>query len=352
MINDGENGKVSIIVPIYNDEKYIRLCVDSIVRQTYRNLEIILVDDASKDASLEICEEYVQNDDRVVVLHNEKNCGLSGSRERGYRCATGEWICFVDHDDSMNLCAIEQLLVTADDSTDIITGKYKNILTQYFEQYEWDADSKEEAVVLEHDAAVDALGDFIKNDIPPCLWGKIYRRDLFEKVDILKYKDKYSLIYFEDTLLTPALIKACRKLKVVNQYIYIHRIDYNSVSMSPSSLKFHIQTARAADVILNWLDEPYARHTYVKYMQGSLLTICKNWYLIGRYYNKDAALLHEMEELFHKYYAIYKKLDERKPFVEDICIRIFNVNKIFFSVVICRLWFGCIVKMRHRLLSK
>lgn len=352
MINNGDKGKVSVIVPIYNDEKHIRLCVESIMHQTYTQLEIILVDDASKDASLEICREYARTDDRVVVLHNEKNGGLSGSRERGYRCATGEWICFVDHDDCMDLRAIEKLLAEADDGTDIVTGKYKDILTQYFERYEWDTDSKAEAAVLEHDDAVDALGNFIKNDIPPCLWGKIYRRDLFEKVDILKYKDQFSLIYFEDTLLTPALIKACRKLKVVNQYIYIHRIDYNSVAMSPGSLKFHIQTARAADVVMNWLDEPYARHTYAKYMQGFLLIISKNWYLIWRYYDKDAALLHEMEVLFHKYYAIYKKSDERKLSVDDICIRIFNVNKVFFSAVICNIWFGCIARMKHRLLSK
>lgn len=348
----GEKGKVSIIVPIYNDEKYIHMCIESIIHQTYTKLEIILVDDVSKDASLEICREYAQTDDRIVVLQNENKRGLSGSRERGYRHATGEWICFVDHDDCMDLRAIEKLLAVADDGTDIITGKYKNVLTQYFERHKWDTNSKVNTVTLEHDDAVDALGDFVKNEVPPCLWGKIYRRDLFEKVEILKYKDEFSLIYFEDTLLTPALIKACRKLKIVDQIIYMHRIYYNSVAMSLSSLKFHIQTARAVDIVMNWLDEPYARHTYAKYMQGFLLNISKTWYLIWRYYDKDAALLHEMEELFNKYYAIYKDLDERKLSVNDICIRIFNVNKVFFSAVICKAWFQYVQKIKHRLLSK
>lgn len=352
MTSDGKKDKVSIIVPIYNDEKYIRLCVDSIVHQTYTNIEVILVDDSSKDTSPEICREYAQTDDRIVVLHNEKNCGLSGSRERGYQYATGEWICFVDHDDCMDLRAIEQLIAVADDSTDIVTGKYKDVLTQYFEQHEWDTNTKAKTMTLEHDGAVDALGDFRKNNVSPSLWGKIYRRDLFAKVEIAKYKEAFSLIYFEDTLLTPALIKACRRLKVVDQCIYIHRIDYHSVSMNPGSLAFHIQTARGVDIVMNQLDEPYARHTYAKYMQGYLLVFCKNWYLVWRYYDKDAALLHEMETLFDKYYAIYQKLDERKLSAEDLCIRIFKRNKVFFSIVICTIWFQYVARLRHRLLSK
>ncbi len=352
-MKDGcEKGTVSIIVPIYNDEKYIRSCVDSIARQTYTKIEIILIDDASKDSSLEICREYAQMDDRIVVLHNEKNCGLSGSRERGYQHATGEWICFVDHDDCMDQRAIETLLAVADENTDIIAGKYKSVLTRYFEQHQWDAGTDIKVTSLEHDHALDALGTFVENDVPASLWGKLYRRDLFEKLELSKYKEKFFLIYFEDTFLTPPLIKACRQLKIVDRYIYIHRIDYHSVSMSPGSLEFHLQTARAVDIVMNWLNEPYARHTYVNYMRGYLLVFSKNWYLTWRYYKKDAALLNEMEELFDRYYAIYKNLNERTHSVADLCIKIFNFNKVFFSIAVCMVWFGCVAKVRYHLLPK
>lgn len=351
-MREEEKDTVSVIVPIFNDEEHIRSCVDSIVGQTYRELQIILVDDASKDASFEICREYAQADHRVTVLHNEQNRGLSGSREIGYRKATGGWICFVDHDDRMAPYAIERLLAAADDHTDIITGKYKDVLNRYFDRHEWDADGEAAAILLEHDDALDALGNFIGDGVPPCLWGKIYRRELFEKVDFLKHKDTFPLIYFEDTLLTPALIKACRGLKIIDRCMYIHRIDYNSVAMSPGALAFHLQTARAADIVMPLLNEPYARNTYAKYMQGFLLIISKNWHMIRRYHHKDAKLMEEMEVLFQKYYNLYEKLDERTLSVSDICIRIFRRSKIFFSVIICNLWFQGIARLRHRLLSK
>lgn len=350
MLSDNKKDKVSVIVPVYNDEKYIRFCMESIAHQTYSKLEIILVDDASQDASLEICKEYAQSDNRIVVLHNEENLGLSGSREKGYRSATGEWICFVDHDDCMDTRAIEKMIAVADESTDIITGKYKNVLTQYFERYGWDNNDNETKIItLRHDEALNALGDFDKMDVPTCLWNKLYRRELFERIEIEKYKEKFFLIYFEDTMLTPMLIKACRKLKIVDRYLYIHRIDYHSVSMSPNALEFNLQTARAADIVMSQLDEPYAKQAYIAYMQGYLLVFSKNWYLVWRYYNKDTALLNEMAALFDKYYVMYRKLHERMVSVPDFCIRIFKLNKILFSAVVCTFWFGYAAKMKYRL---
>lgn len=353
MLSDNMRDKVSVIVPIYNDEKYIRFCIESIVQQTYPRLEIILVDDASQDASLEICEEYAQADNRIVVLHNETNLGLSGSREKGYHSATGEWICFVDHDDCMDVQAIEKMLVAVDEDADIIAGKYKNVFTQYFEQHEWDNnENKTKIITLGHDEALNALGGFDKMDVSACLWNKLYRRELFKRIEIEKYKEKFFLIYFEDIMLTPMLIKACRKLKIVDQHLYIHRIDYHSVSMSPNALEFNLQAARAADIVMNWLDEPYARQTYMAYLQGYLLVFSKNWYLVWRYYNKDTALLNEMAALFDKYYVMYRKLHVRMASAPDLCIRIFRLNKIFFSAVVCTFWFGCAVKMKYRLGSK
>lgn len=352
MLNNKKD-KISIIVPVYNDEKYIRFCIESIIHQTYSRLEIILVDDASEDSSLEICKEYALSDNRIIVLHNEKNLGLSGSREKGYRSATGEWICFVDHDDCMDMQAVEKLLAAADEDTDIIAGKYKNVLTQYFERHEWGNSVNETKIIIfGHNDALNALGDFDKMDVSTCLWSKLYRRELFERIGIEKYKEKFFLIYFEDTILTPVLIKECRKLKIVDQYIYIHRIDYHSVSMNPNALEFNLQTARAADIVMNWLDKPYARQAYIAYIQGYLLVFSKNWYLVWRYYNKDTALLDEMAALFDRYYVKYRKLNNRTHSVADLCIRIFKINKLFFSAVVCTFWFGGVAKMKYRLMSK
>ena len=90
--------KVSVIIPIYNDEKYLEQCLDSVIKQTYKNLEIILVDDGSTDRTPEICEQYREKDSRIRVLH-KKNGGVGSSRNAGLAMATGDYVLFVDDDD-------------------------------------------------------------------------------------------------------------------------------------------------------------------------------------------------------------------------------------------------------------
>ena len=346
--------KVSVVIPIYNDEKYIRHCVDSVINQTYENLEIILVNDNSKDKSLDICYEYESNDSRIKVINSTVNCGLSASREKGYKSSTGDWICFLDHDDCINKYSIEHLMKYNDDHTDIISGKYKNILNKDFEQYKWNCNCDEniDVVVLEHDEAVDTLGQFSKYEVPECLWGKIYRRELFEKIDILNYKEQFPLLYFEDVLLTSSLIKASNKIKIIDEYIYIHRVDYNSVSMSPNAIEFNLQTARTADVVIERLNENYSFNAYGKVIENYLLVFAKNWYLVWQYYNKDYELLCEMERYFDKYYKEYKSLKVNKAFVNKVCIEVFRMNKIVFCIFVCRLWFQCVSKVMYKLKSK
>lgn len=104
--------EISIIVPIYKIEPYLRKCVDSIVNQTYKNLEIILVDDGSPDGCPQICDEYKEKDERVVVIH-KPNGGLSDARNAGLDAATGDYITFIDGDDWYEKDAIETLVALA-----------------------------------------------------------------------------------------------------------------------------------------------------------------------------------------------------------------------------------------------
>lgn len=100
---------ISVIIPVYNVEPYIRQCLDSIVNQTYRNLEIIVIDDGSPDHCGEICDEYAAKDSRMIVIHKE-NGGLSAARNDGIMRATGEWLTFVDSDDWCELSYYEQFI--------------------------------------------------------------------------------------------------------------------------------------------------------------------------------------------------------------------------------------------------
>lgn len=105
---------VSVIVPIYNREKYLRRCLDGILGQTYRNLEIVCVDDGSTDESPQICDEYAQKDSRVKVLHIP-NGGVSNARNTGLDNAQGEYIFFVDSDDYVKETHIQDLLPQNDE---------------------------------------------------------------------------------------------------------------------------------------------------------------------------------------------------------------------------------------------
>lgn len=111
---------VSVIIPVYNVEKFLRECVDSVINQTYENLEIILVDDGSTDSSGKICDEYVDKDERVTVVH-QKNGGLSQARNRGLEESTGEYIYFLDSDDYITENSFEILLgIVEKDGSDIV----------------------------------------------------------------------------------------------------------------------------------------------------------------------------------------------------------------------------------------
>ena len=111
---------LSVIVPIYNVEDYLNRCVDSIINQTYKNLEIILVDDGSPDNCPQMCDDYAKKDSRIRVVHKE-NGGLSDARNAGMKVATGEYVSFIDSDDYISLDFYETLFQTmVDNDSDIV----------------------------------------------------------------------------------------------------------------------------------------------------------------------------------------------------------------------------------------
>jgi len=114
------NPQISVIVPVYNGERYLHECIDSILNQSFTNFELILVNDGSKDSSAQICDDYAKRDHRVRVIHKQ-NEGINATRRRGVREANGTWINFCDNDDSLPQDALENLYRLTED-TDIVIG--------------------------------------------------------------------------------------------------------------------------------------------------------------------------------------------------------------------------------------
>ena len=114
---------VSVIIPVYNVEKYLAECVDSVLNQTHRNIEVILVDDGSSDGSGAMCDAYAEQDERVRVIH-KTNGGQSSARNAALEVMTGEWLLFVDSDDWIEPDTLEALLTRKDERADIIEFGY------------------------------------------------------------------------------------------------------------------------------------------------------------------------------------------------------------------------------------
>lgn len=115
-----ENPLISVVMPVYKVENYLSAAIDSVLEQTYENLELVLVDDCSPDKCGEICDEYVRKDNRIKVIHKEKNGGLGKARETGLEYVSGRWVMFMDSDDLILPDTLAETASVAGDNTDIV----------------------------------------------------------------------------------------------------------------------------------------------------------------------------------------------------------------------------------------
>ena len=225
MINESKP-LVSIIVPIYKVEPYLRRCLDSIVNQTYANLEIILVDDGSPDNCPQICEEYAVNDNRIVVIHKE-NGGLSDARNTGLDICKGEYISFVDSDDWVDNNYIKTLLNLAiKENADICICNHSLIYrdgTEKFSSFSAGVYSK-----------TDAIKKIILQQTLPwgASWGKIYNRKIFKK-----YQFPVGKIH-EDDYTSYKFIYEANKTACIDQPLYKYFQRNDSISKTDTTYDF------------------------------------------------------------------------------------------------------------------
>lgn len=217
------NPLISVIVPCYNVEQYLPKCVDSIVNQTYTNLEIFLVDDGSPDRCGDMCDEYAQQDKRIKVIHKE-NGGLSDARNVAIDVATGEYIVFVDSDDYCALDYVETLykLVAENDAQMGVTWH------KCFDEGTVPTADTHEGKILKLFTAEEALRSmFYQKDFDTAAWAKIYHRSLF---DGIRYPKGW---LFEDLPTTYRLMQRCRKVAFTNYMSYYYLIRKSSIEGAP-----------------------------------------------------------------------------------------------------------------------
>lgn len=221
----GFEHKLSVIVPVYNMEKYLEKCVDSILSQIYSDIEVILVDDGSTDKSGEICDEYSKMDSRVCVVHKQ-NGGLISARYVGVCHATGEYVTFVDSDDWIDSNMYENLMAhcTKTDA-DVVMSAINRYHTDGIVTF-WKF-KLEEGYYNKHDIEEKIIPTMLWNtkgegwDVDPSLWSKIYKRELI--LEQLKQVKELDIYYGEDTVtIFPLLLKA-ESVYITNESFYFHR---------------------------------------------------------------------------------------------------------------------------------
>lgn len=219
---------ISVIVPVYNVEKYLRRCVDSILNQTFKDFELILVDDGSTDKSGEICDSYINKDNRIQVIH-QKNQGQAKARNRGVELARGEWIHFVDGDDLIHSRMLEILYFVSKKckvnlcmcgavESEKLPEDFENIGTFNFESYDVnELYLKELYEKGEHRYWV--------------VWGKLIKKEIVEKIPF-----KEGRIY-EDNAVTCRWLYEAQTIADISLGLYYYMINPNGTTKSKFNLK-------------------------------------------------------------------------------------------------------------------
>lgn len=219
--------KITVIVPVYRVESYLEKCVDSILNQSYTNLEIILVDDGSPDKCPEICDRYAEKDSRVKVIH-QKNGGLSCARNAGIEIATGEYIGFVDSDDYIDSRMYESLYYGLKKSgADIaICGHY----VERENRLSIETPPCDNVKELTSKAALDWLIEDVY--IKSYAWDKLYRRVFFESIRYPAGRN------YEDIAVTYRLFDRAKKIVMIPEYLYYYQMRSTSISCNNSDKKW------------------------------------------------------------------------------------------------------------------
>lgn len=223
--------KVSVIVPIYNVEQYLDRCVVSIVNQSYKNLEIILVNDGSPDGCGAMCDLWASKDERIIVIHKE-NGGVSTARNAGLDVCSGEYITFADPDDYLHLEMIETLLRKKHPDADIVICNYIQ-LKDGKENYR----STGKDMLLTSEEFYNHYWEYSDTSILNCPWNKLYVAKLFMEYK-LRYEPRY--ITAQDLALNVEYYEMCKNLQIIYDYLYYYSDNVDSVTNTYKELRFDI----------------------------------------------------------------------------------------------------------------
>lgn len=295
---------VSIIVPVYNVEKYLARCLDSLLAQTYENIEIILVNDGSTDGSAEIAARYVRQDSRVRLIDHESNRGPMRTRQTGYMAAKGDYITFCDSDDTMPADAIRSLLTVAlEGSYDIVSGEIQFIPFQGEPKFFSDGLSLDCA-----NDPIDIYRALLEGELNHNLCSKLFKRELLQDYPYQTYDHCTNA---EDGLLFYQIAEHCRSLKHIKTIVY----NYYQNLQSSSNVRLSENGMRSILLFLTYSKGLASKYPQLEKMVSHHITsVLVNKYYFG--YQRDMDLDGLLEEYGLSEFVTVSYMFRHYPFAE------------------------------------
>lgn len=311
---------ISVIVPVYKVEAYLNECVDSILAQTFQNIEVILVDDGSPDRCGEICDKYAQRDARVRVIH-QQNVGLSCARNAGIQVADGRYLCFVDSDDlvSSNYCETLFNLLDGTEYDFSVCGVLRYLDGGVIQEL----DDNSEVNIMSNEAFLEAQ---LCGKTEFGVWNKLYRRELFEHIQFMQKK------IHEDVIWSADLAKHLKKGVIcTSKKLYYYR-QRNSGIVAEGSRKCNPDRIFAGEYLVE-----VVRNVYPSLLKVSLrYAINYPWMFIDKIYVKrrfldNKVFMRKVQEFLKKY---KKYLIEYRCFDRIITHRmnLFAKSKVLYGI--------------------
>lgn len=235
---------ITIVVPVYNTEKYIARCLDSILNQTYKNLEIIVINDGSPDKSLELIKGYQEKDSRIIII-DKKNAGVSAARNDGIAKSSGKYIMFIDSDDWINLKMVEELLFEIKESNSEV-AKATYMKDFIYKQEIILIDIKEEKLLLDKSNIKEELyykmltGYYFNN-----MWGQLIKTSVIKDNNI-KFNSNYT--YGEDALFCQDLYSKVQNMVLINKPYYHYFFNTTSITTTMNMEKIRIRCINAIEI--------------------------------------------------------------------------------------------------------
>ena len=304
---------ISVIVPVYNVEKYLEECLDSIQNQTYSDIEVILVNDGSLDNSKDICEKYCKEDNRFKLI-NQANQGQSVARNHGVAASTGEFIAFVDSDDIIRQDYLEVLIRYLSEEVDIVESQFTVHKKEFFNE-----NYKEINVIFEGDSeeAVKAVPKHVLSVNPVT---KLYRRSVVEAVPYLEG------LIFEDIYSGVGMLKYIRRI-IKSDYTGYYYRQHGTSTMHRTFTENNLNVFTVSDKLIDLYSD---RENLLPYIGSYLVHVTTMHY--QDYIRKDNPYAKVYNQKLAEYVAITKKNQELAR--KSRMIRLYNVCPKYYNSII------------------